>query len=351
MEAESLAENEFLFTSESVTEGHPDKICDQISDGVLDAVMADDPWVASPVSPSSTPAWSSSPARSPPRRTSTSRRSPARACHRIGYDRAKYGFDADTCAVMTRDRRAVARHRPGSGHGLRGAHRPERRRRARPERAGDQGMMFGYATRETRGADADADPDRAHARAAGSPRSARPTSSPTCARTARPRSRFATRTDAGRDREAPDLHAAQPGHRRRDADQARPLGARGRAGPARGIQGAVHGAGALRRASCEPDGQVRDRRPDGRRRAHRPQDHRRHLRRRGPSRRRRLLGQGPVEGRPLGRLRGSLRGQERGRGRPRRPLRGPGRLRHRRRSPRLADGRDLRHRAGLRREI
>ena len=43
MTIEDLADNEFLFTSESVTEGHPDKICDQISDGVLDAVLADDP--------------------------------------------------------------------------------------------------------------------------------------------------------------------------------------------------------------------------------------------------------------------------------------------------------------------
>ena len=51
-----LSDNEFLFTSESVTEGHPDKIADQISDGVLDAVMADDPTDASPARRSSTPA-------------------------------------------------------------------------------------------------------------------------------------------------------------------------------------------------------------------------------------------------------------------------------------------------------
>ena len=47
---QKLSENEFLFTSESVTEGHPDKVCDQISDGVLDAVMAEDPMEGSPAS-------------------------------------------------------------------------------------------------------------------------------------------------------------------------------------------------------------------------------------------------------------------------------------------------------------
>ena len=106
---------------------------------------------------------------------------------------------------------------------------------------------------------------------------------------------------------------------------------------------------AARQPAGEPDRQVRDRRPDGRRRPHRPQDHRRHLRRRGPPRRRRVLRQGPVEGGPLGRLRRALRGQERRRGRAGGPLRGAGRLRDRRRAPAVADGRDLRHRAGRRR--
>ena len=94
----------------------------------------------------------------------------------------------------------------------------------------------------------------------------------------------------------------------------------------------------------QPDGALRDRRPGRRRRPHRPQDHRRHLRRHGPPRRRRVLGQGPVEGRPLGRLRRALRRQERRRGRPGRPLRGAGRLRDRRRAPGVADGRDVRDR-------
>ena len=82
-------------------------------------------------------------------------------------------------------------------------------------------------------------------------------------------------------------------------------------------------------AAGQPDRPVRDRRPDGRRRPDRPQDHRRHLRRHGPPRRRRVLRQGPVQGRPLGRLRDALGGQERRRGRARRPVRGAGGVRDR----------------------
>ena len=89
---------------------------------------------------------------------------------------------------------------------------------------------------------------------------------------------------------------------------------------------------------------VRDRRPHGRRRPHRPQDHRRHLRRHGPPRWRRVLRQGPVQGRPLGRLRDALGGQERRGRRARPPLRGPGRLRDRQGAPGRPVRRDLRHR-------
>ena len=76
----------------------------------------------------------------------------------------------------------------------------------------------------------------------------------------------------------------------------------------------------------------------------RAQDHRRHLRRHGPPRRRRVLGQGPLQGRPLGRLRRALGRQEHRRRRPGRPRRGAGRLRDRRRAPGVGDGRDVRHR-------
>ena len=129
------------------------------------------------------------------------------------------------------------------------------------------------------------------------------------------RGRRARAPAAGRDRARARLDAAPRRPRRRDADQARPRRARAAPDPA---------ARPLRRAAArattglllrQPDRQVRDRRPDGRHRPHRPQDHRRHLRRRGAARRRRVLRQGPDEGRPLGGLRGALRGEERRRGR------------------------------------
>ena len=94
----------------------------------------------------------------------------------------------------------------------------------------------------------------------------------------------------------------------------------------------------------QSDRQVRDRRARRRRRPDRPQDHRRHLWRRGPARRRRLLGQGPDQGRPLGRLCRALSGQERGGGRPRRALRDPALLRDRRLQAALDLCRHLRHR-------
>ena len=94
----------------------------------------------------------------------------------------------------------------------------------------------------------------------------------------------------------------------------------------------------------QSDRQVRDRRPGRRLRPDRAQDHRRHLRRHGPPRRRRVLRQGPVQGRPLGRLRRALRGQEHRRRRHRRQVRGAGQLRHRRGPPDLHLGHHLRHR-------
>jgi len=144
-----LSENEFLFTSESVTEGHPDKIADQISDGVLDAVLRDDPYgrvacetlvntglivVSGEISTD----------------TYVDIQEIARETVRgIGYTDADLGFSADSCAVLN----AIDKQSTDIAQGVDKAY--EARTDASDDDeldvagAGDQGMMFGYASTET----------------------------------------------------------------------------------------------------------------------------------------------------------------------------------------------------------
>ena len=136
----------YLFTSESVTEGHPDKICDQISDAVLDAILEQDPngRVACETCVSTGLVHimgeiSTSCYVDIPKITREVVRS-------IGYDRAKYGFDCDTCGIITNIDEQ-------SGDIALGVDRSLESRQAGTDElqngAGDQGMMFGYACRET----------------------------------------------------------------------------------------------------------------------------------------------------------------------------------------------------------
>ncbi len=137
----------YLFTSESVTEGHPDKICDQISDAVLDEILKCDPnaRVACETAVTtgmvlimgeiSTHCYVDIP---------TLARS---VIHEIGYDRAKFGFDSETCAVLTSIHEQSGDIALGVNDAL--EVRQGNKDEASSTGAGDQGMMFGYATDET----------------------------------------------------------------------------------------------------------------------------------------------------------------------------------------------------------
>jgi hypothetical protein len=310
---EPILNKDFLFTSESVSEGHPDKVADQVSDGVLDAILAEDPAarvacetlvstglvvISGEITTAAHPNY---------------REIAQDVIRRIGYDNSEIGFDYKSCAVLA----AINRQSPDIAQGVNQANDDPL-----DQGAGDQGLMFGYACSET--------PSlmpfpiyfahrlmqrQAEVRKDGRLPWLRPDA----------KSQLTVKYVDGRPA-AVDTVVLSTQH---DPDV-----------PQAEIREAViehHQAGAAARADArrgalpgEPDRPLRRRRPARRLRPHRAQDHRRHLRRRLPARRRRVQRQGPVEGRPLGGLRRALRREERGRGRPGAAVPGAGGLRDRR---------------------
>ena len=136
-----------LFTSESVTEGHPDKICDQISDAVLDAIIAQDPTARVACETTVTTGMVMIMGEISTNCYVDIPKVARETIREIGYDRAKYGFDCDTCSVMTTIDEQSNDIAMGVDEALES--REGQKDDIEAVGAGDQGMMFGFATNET----------------------------------------------------------------------------------------------------------------------------------------------------------------------------------------------------------
>ena len=140
-----------LFTSESVTEGHPDKMCDQISDAILDALMAQDPMSRVACETSTTTGLVLVMGEITTKAYVDIQKIVRDTIKEIGYTRAKYGFDAETCGVIT----AIDEQSSDIAMGVDKALEAKENKMSEEEiaaiGAGDQGLMFGYASNDGAG--------------------------------------------------------------------------------------------------------------------------------------------------------------------------------------------------------
>ena len=136
-----------LFTSESVTEGHPDKMCDQISDAILDALLEKDPMSRVACETATTTGLVGVMGEITTNAYIDIQKIVRETVREIGYDRAKYGFDCDTCGVMVVIDEQSSDIAMGVDKAL--ENRDQLEESDLDNGAGDQGLMFGYATNET----------------------------------------------------------------------------------------------------------------------------------------------------------------------------------------------------------
>ncbi|MFW2489872.1 methionine adenosyltransferase [Clostridium chromiireducens] len=136
-----------LFTSESVTEGHPDKMCDQISDAILDAILTQDPLARVACETCTTTGMVMVMGEITTNCYVDIPKVVRQTVREIGYDRAKFGFDCDTCSVIT----SIDEQSADIAMGVDEAFESRKGEKDAVEAvgAGDQGMMFGFATNET----------------------------------------------------------------------------------------------------------------------------------------------------------------------------------------------------------